>query len=81
MSIDPLSIMSPNVREQYLKAEAELEASRVKHTEELRCQLGAALVLIGEAVHRPRIARDDLEQAIRHLHRALSIAAVLDPEA
>ena len=43
-------------------------------------QLGEALIYIGESVKNPRICRVYLEQALTNLSRALSVAAVLDPE-
>lgn len=49
-------------------------------TEQLRTETGKALVLLGEAVQRPTVARADIEQALAHLHGALAAAQELDPE-
>lgn len=49
-------------------------------TEQLRAETGKAIVLLGEAVQRPTVARADMERALVHVHSALAAARELDPE-
>lgn len=74
------SLMPAHEAERYraqLIAQREQEA---KAAEMVRTECADALELIAGAIRRPSICRADLERALTHLHRALSAAAVLDPE-
>lgn len=69
-------LIPPEVRQRW----REEEARERKLTEQMRKHLGESLHWIGEAISRPSISREYLENALTELSRALSIAAVLDPE-
>lgn len=58
----------------------EEEARRTKLREQMRQECTEVLRRVADAISTPNIARSDLEEAQKHVARALSIAAVLDPE-
>lgn len=62
---------------------AELTTKReqaVKARDMVRNECAEAVELLAGAIRSPDVARSALERALTHFHRALSAAAVLDPE-
>jgi hypothetical protein len=70
------SLMPAEVQRQW----AERDAKDAKLREELRQEAVDAIASLADAIRFPNIARADLEAAQKHVVKALSIAAVLDPE-
>ena len=68
--------MPQAVREQW----DEQDRREAKLAEDIRKECAEALTCLADAIKQPRIARLDLEDAIKHVSKALSIAAILDPE-
>lgn len=69
-------LMPEHIRRQW----SEEDQREAKLAEDMRQACCSALERIAEAMRRPRISRVELEDAQKHLMRALSIAATLDPE-
>lgn len=62
---------------------AQLEFERKQKVDcqhQVRLECALAIELAAGAIQRPNIARADIERALVHLTRALSAAAVLDPD-
>lgn len=55
-------------------------AMRAKALGLLPEELAEVIGICAEAIRRPLTCRSDLERALVHLNRAISAAAVLDPE-
>lgn len=73
---DLRNLMPPEVRQRW-DEEARKEA---RYIERLRAEAAETIERLAEAIRRPKCCRVDLEEAEKHLARALSIAAILDPE-
>lgn len=56
------------------------QKSEEKARELVRSESAEVIELLAGAIRRPDIARADIERAVIHLNRALSAAALLDPE-
>ena len=73
---DIRSLMPEYIRKQL----DEQDARKAKLTAQMQRECADALASIADALRFPSIARADLEQAQKHVMRALSIAAAIDPE-
>lgn len=73
-------LMAPEQAAVYRRARAEEDDREAKLQDDFRKACADCLGDLAQALHSPRIARADMESAQRHLMRALSIAATLDPE-
>lgn len=69
-------LLPPADQERIKKSEERM----VKLREQMRQELAEVLRRVADALAYPNVARADLEEAQKYLIRALSIAAVLDPE-
>lgn len=56
------------------------DAKQAQLAEQMRRECADAVELLASAIRRPYISRTELEEAQRKVARALSVAAVLDPE-
>ncbi len=74
------SILPAHEAERFRKQCADRIEKHQRARELVRTEGADAIELIAGAIRRPDIARADLERALVHLNRALSAAAVLDPE-
>ena len=72
--------MPANQAQEYLRECDERDDREAKAAHIVRNECADAMELMVGAIRRPAIARADLEEALIHLNRALSAAAVLDPE-
>ena len=75
-SSDLRSLMPEHIRKQW----DEQDAHKAKLTAQMQRECADALASIADALRFPNIARADLEIAQKHVMRALSIAAAIDPE-
>lgn len=58
----------------------EEEKKRAELREKMRQECAEVLRRVADAIASPNISRPDLEEAQKRIARALSLAAVLDPE-
>lgn len=75
-----LSAMDPRIPESLQREWAERDARNLKLAEQFRREIGMALEQLGGALATPHVSRLSMEEASKHIAKALSISCALDPE-